>query len=43
MRGGTSSAKYNLERIGVGVSTEGARGHVEVTLTGVGNGRVGLG
>ena len=43
MRGVTGSANYNLESRGVDVGTGGARGRVEVTRTGVGNGRVELG
>ena len=42
MRGGTDGANYNLEKRGVDFGTGGARGHVEVNRTGVGNGRVGL-
>ena len=43
MRGATGSAKYNLESRGADVGTGCARGHVEVTRTRVGNGRVRLG
>ena len=43
MRGVTGGANYKLESRGVDVDTEGARGHIEVIRTGVGNGRVGLG
>ena len=43
MRGDTRGANYNLDSIGVDVDTGGAQSHVEVTCTGVGNGRVRLG
>ena len=42
IRGATGDANYNLESRGVDVGTGRARGHVEVTCTGVGNGHVGL-
>ena len=42
-RGDTGGADYNLASRGVGVVTGGARGHVEVTHNGVGNGSVVIG
>ena len=42
MRGGIISADYNSTSIEVDVGTRGARGHIEVTRTGVVNGSVGL-
>ena len=43
MRGATGGANYNLDSKGVDVGTGVAQVHVEVTRTGVGIGRVGLG
>ena len=43
MRGATGGADYNLASRGVDVGTVGARGHVEVNHTRVGNGSVVIG